>query len=1178
MRYIRVLISFAVLLILFTQTRGQAPVVRPSEAASIIPPSPTAAALGKYGEIPVSLYTGVPNISIPLFTISEGGLQLPVSLSYHAGGIKVEDEASWVGLGWSLFSGGAITRSIRGLDDLRLNEERYFAGYPDYTFPISYLDYDGDISGFTNSEKSFLADINNKNKDSEPDIFYFNFGGYSGRFYINQRTSVNDPYTFHIESKEKILIQLSRKPGQYEGWQWVFTTPDGTKYYFGTEERTKSYSGAAELEVAPGPTSFPLNGEDPVISTSSWYLDKVVSQANEEITFAYTARPSYGSRKIMSLSETRNHLLEHNNAPSCGLTTPTYNRHLYMNSLNFAYEVYLSQITFSNGRLSFETSARDDIQAESPTHFIPQKLQSIKQYRTTVNGEELIKEYEFNYTYFNYTGLGSGYNMTYPTTYTGKRLKLLNLTEKAGNITQPPYQFYYSTAGYGQGDIPDKYSKSRDYWGYFNNKSNTVILDNTKLSGFVSTLIPSFLDETNSKYYAGANRDVDEQFAQIGTLNKIVYPAGGHTTFDYEGNDYSGGPPEIITQPIYHSLQAVGDLVSPEDENITPEFSATYAITLTKTTAFTVSLDGFIPFSVCNYMSWASGYVSAGFTATGSTAPLAPGSSGFGIEDILCDDLKSANKVITIPAGTYEMRVFSSNYTIANVFLRWDEQVIGNNVEIKKVGGLRLRKTVDYDGLDHSNDVVKVYNYRYNDGSGEKSSGILMTPVEYEFVHSKTEFEECPAAPPATHTVILAHEYTILARGSESNVTLGSSAQGNHVGYSVVTVLNGENGENGKTVYEYMNAAEEQYGLFFPNIPFTRKPENGLLTAETKYRADMGEFKVVERRVMEYEQEISEASSIRGFKCWGCEYAQQAMLSSLPLRIILKPYENVSQWWHLKQEVMTSFDPLDEEKSVATTTEYFYENPAHYQLTKTVKTASDGTGIVTEYTYPLDYTALNSGVIATMKDDQKYMHNSVIERVTKRRKAGVDKVTGAEFTVFSENANSIVKPSISKHLNVTGPKSGFTSSLASGTAADADYDEKMKYTYNLKGKIITVQQPGGSTTSYLWGYNGQYPIAEVKNADYSVVESALGGAVTVSDFSNSNPTDAQVNNFLMPLRGALPNAQIITYTYKPLVGMTSQTDAKGLTTYYEYDVFQRLKYIKDQDGNILKSFDYHYKP
>lgn len=55
------------------------------------------------------------------------------------------------------------------------------------------------------------------------------------------------------------------------------------------------------------------------------------------------------------------------------------------------------------------------------------------------------------------------------------------------------------------------------------------------------------------------------------------------------------------------------------------------------------------------------------------------------------------------------------------------------------------------------------------------------------------------------------------------------------------------------------------------------------------------------------------------------------------------------------------------------------------------------------------------------------------------------------------------------------------------------------------------------------------------------------------------------------------NALMTTYTYDPLVGKTSETDASSITTYYEYDEFNRLKNIKDRWGNILQNYIYHYK-
>ena len=51
---------------------------------------------------------------------------------------------------------------------------------------------------------------------------------------------------------------------------------------------------------------------------------------------------------------------------------------------------------------------------------------------------------------------------------------------------------------------------------------------------------------------------------------------------------------------------------------------------------------------------------------------------------------------------------------------------------------------------------------------------------------------------------------------------------------------------------------------------------------------------------------------------------------------------------------------------------------------------------------------------------------------------------------------------------------------------------------------------------------------------------------------------------------------ISTYTFLPLIGVGTMTDSRGATTHYEYDVANRLKWIKDLDQNLLTDYRYHY--
>lgn len=107
--------SFVVLfLFIYFQTFLSNVVAQNTTMGSVSISSPNAAALGKYVDNKVSYQTGTPQIEIPIYTLKEGPLSIPVGLSYHASGLKVMESASLVGAGWSINAGGVITRTVRG--------------------------------------------------------------------------------------------------------------------------------------------------------------------------------------------------------------------------------------------------------------------------------------------------------------------------------------------------------------------------------------------------------------------------------------------------------------------------------------------------------------------------------------------------------------------------------------------------------------------------------------------------------------------------------------------------------------------------------------------------------------------------------------------------------------------------------------------------------------------------------------------------------------------------------------------------------------------------------------------------------------------------------------------------------------------------------------------------------
>jgi len=88
-----------------------------SQSNPIVPLPAEQAELFKYNSQPVNMMTGTPEIAYPLYEVNTGKIRVPITLSYHASGIKVSQRATSVGLGWTIMAGGGIARQIKGIED-----------------------------------------------------------------------------------------------------------------------------------------------------------------------------------------------------------------------------------------------------------------------------------------------------------------------------------------------------------------------------------------------------------------------------------------------------------------------------------------------------------------------------------------------------------------------------------------------------------------------------------------------------------------------------------------------------------------------------------------------------------------------------------------------------------------------------------------------------------------------------------------------------------------------------------------------------------------------------------------------------------------------------------------------------------------------------------------------------
>jgi len=464
------------------------------------PKSPNASNFERYTTIPGNYETGQIDYGIPLMQFTVDGLTVPLALRYSNTGLKTSDVASWVGLGWNLNVGGTITRTVKGLPD-----DGSF-GLMD-TVAANKLDKLARGQMYGLEKYDFFRSVAQQLADTEHDFFYYDLLGVKGSFYIGRSGKC-----IQMPRSNKVIQFTKDVNGRLD--KFTVTDEKGQTFYFNQKEESTVNS-----------ITNSVNGNDPSyyvkLRGTTWYLTQVVTQNGEIINFYYNHYQYNRKEKTESIALA--------SITGAGLQCPgaAGYRMTYINSTVDVYQ--LSSIYWKNGFIKFTPgSNRTDLTNIDAAAAVP-CLASVSLYRSTIPFAQdlgtVVQTVTFDYTQ-------------------GARLFLKKVSFKDRNTgnTDNSYRFNYindnSVSPWPSYNVSDNTYNAQDYWGYFNG-----IMNNPQLIPYAAVGLYPYIDGSTynatysiANYLTMTNRVPNPAYACYGMLKEIYYPTGGKTKFTYEGN------------------------------------------------------------------------------------------------------------------------------------------------------------------------------------------------------------------------------------------------------------------------------------------------------------------------------------------------------------------------------------------------------------------------------------------------------------------------------------------------------------------------------------------------------------------------------------------------------------------------------------------------------------------
>ncbi|SDM02508.1 hypothetical protein [Chryseobacterium taihuense] len=951
--------------------------------------------------------------------------------------------------------------------------------------------------------------------DTEYDWFSFSLSnGLSGQFYIDKDLNVH--YSAEDGSKLMLTDKTTMLTQYGKNLEFVLTDNQGNKYFFGGADKFMERS------------KINYKGADKFY-TSGWYLAKVITNKNEVINFDYSIETlTYYSSMSAAFTVSE----------SCCFPN-TYENSGLTKSKTTMLSLKPKLVTIEDDKvkigLSYGKNRADLLNGNGTL------LTSIKVLPKLSTLQ--IKNYVLQYDDVNSGSATTYYGLPLTEQSTVNRHYLKQIQNTVSNEI---FKFEY----YSKESIPARFSLATDFYGYANGKSNHTPFPN------VQGQLPNIIFNKTSGY-ASADKTIDPARTYIGNLKRIYYPTGGYSEITYESNS------SMVTLPVQKNSTSALEVTR----------NCNNARIMKK--KFTFVSNG----SDITYMAHAStDYSNCGepdfhevhgvSIRNLTTGQFVKGHN----EDYNVDLVAHTNSCLTglpsektcpvktIAGHTYEVEYFVSSYLgriDGYIAVTYNSRIEMESV-LKHYGGSRVKKIEEKNTENGTYSRWFYYNKLANIGSQETSIANANVSKSFDYLISTRNCDlECAINPP---TVNYFSKYPIpVYRFYKDNILSDFNDRSNKIFYKSITEVI-ENKNAYEHNYRYVGDVESY--LYDPPIldaPHSNfgQVQRGLLEQENQY--------LFENNLYKKFKQIDYAYAIAQNYITSFIFKQN---SSIPQNYIPDvhdgPIPNISytfynNYYGYSKLIGKKTKEFINGQVLETNHNTFFGNNAHLQPTHEQVTHPDSK--ITETTY-------------------QYAHEKNNVKLINANMIGIPLETSViKKQSFTDAGKSIAKTEI-KYDNPAHlfPTSVLSFDFQSNASTEVTYDQ-----YDNKGNILQYTTKDGIPTSIIWGYNGTQPVAKIEGAVYDNIKNNPH-ITAIINASNSDAANPATENNLIAALDALRNDinfkdfQMATYTYDPLIGVTSITPPSGIREIYKYDTANRLEKIVDINGKVLKEFKYNYKP